>query len=73
MFESIKVLERRFDIFPAKFFWRGQVHRVDAVNECKTVTNYQQSQYHFWVRCDGQMYHLCEVLPAGQWLLYSDE
>jgi len=72
--ESIKILERRFNSFPAKFYWRGQVHNIDAVNECKTVTNLwnDQAMYHFWVRCDGQLFHLCEITPSGHWLLHRD-
>jgi hypothetical protein len=42
--ESIRMIERRFDIFPAKFDWRGRVYRVDAVNECKTITDTRGGQ-----------------------------
>ncbi len=74
MVESIKMLERRFNFFPAKFYWRGRVYKIDAVNECKTVTNPWDggAMYHFWVRCNGQMLHLCEELPNGHWLLHCD-
>ncbi len=72
--ESINMLERRFNLFPAKFYWRGQVHNIDAVNECKTITNdgFNRATYHYWVRCDGQLFHLSEVLPTGHWLLHHD-
>ncbi len=74
MIESIKMLERRFNFFPAKFYWRGRVHNIEAVNECKTVTNPKDSQatYHYWVRCNGQLLHLCEITPSGHWLLQRD-
>ncbi len=74
MAESIKMVERRFGLFPAKFWWRGRVYQVDAVNECQTMTDRlgQNTTYHFWVRCDGQMFHLSEVLPPGQWSLWTE-
>ena len=72
--DSVKMLKRRFGLFPASFWWRGQVYNIDAVNECQTVTNRidQSTAYHFWVRCDGQRFHLCEVLPPGRWLLWPE-
>jgi hypothetical protein len=74
MTETIKMLERRFSHFPARFSWRGRVHQVEAVNECKTVTNPwdDKTVYHFWVRCNGQQVHLSEVSPSGDWILHSD-
>lgn len=75
MFESIKMLERRFNLFPAKFSWRGRIYRVDAVNECQTVisplTNH--TTHHFWVRCDGQLWHLCEILPTSCYIEIREE
>lgn len=72
--ESIKVVERRFNLFPVKFNWRGAVHQIDVVNECKTdIDNWNnRTTYHYWVRCDGQLFHLYEVLPSGQWFLQSE-
>ena len=71
--ETIEMLERRFDGFPAKFSWRGRVYRIDAVNECKTITSGSElGMYHFWVRSNGQRFHLCEMLPKSRWLLYRD-
>lgn len=71
--ENIQMLERRFDLFPARFAWRGRVYRVDAVNECKTIANRYDTQgmHHFWVRADGQLLHLCEVFPQSDWLIYQ--
>ena len=67
--ESVSMLERRFDTFPAKFSWRGRIYRVDAVNECKTTTRQHgiQATFHYWVRCDGQLFHLKEAVPSGRW------
>ena len=71
--ESIKMLERRFDLFPAKFYWRGQVHNVDAVNECKTITSLwdDKTMYHYWVRCDVRLMHLCQE-ASGDWLVHNE-
>jgi len=73
--ESVKMLERRFNLFPARFRWRGQVYKVDAVNECKTETNpwNNHTVYHFWVRCSGRQLHLGQVLPLSDWILYEDD
>lgn len=72
--ESIQMLERRFNLFPARFTWRGRIYTVDAVNECKTVTSRyaDQGMHHFWIRADGQMLHLCEIFPHSDWLIYRD-
>lgn len=74
MVDKIKMVERRFDFFPAKFFWRGRLHQIEAVNECKTITGRwgDGTRHHFWVRCNGQVMHLCEALPAGDWRVYRD-
>ncbi len=74
MTESITMLERRFQLFPAKFYWRGQVHQVDAVNECKTETHPADTRsiYHYWVRCGGKQLHLSQAMPAEKWLLHQD-
>ena len=72
---AIKILERRFNLFPAKFNWQGRIHHIDAVNECKTdIDNWSnQTVHHYWVRCDGQLFHLREVLPDGKWFLQSED
>jgi hypothetical protein len=72
--EPIKMLERRFNSFPAKFYWQGRVYEVEAVNECKTVTvgSDDSGMYHFWVRCNGRQLHLSEILASGDWLLHHD-
>jgi hypothetical protein len=72
--ESIRMIERRFDIFPAKFDWRGRVYRVDAVNECKTITDTRgvPAAFHYWVRCDDQRFHLEEIVPSGHWSVHHD-
>lgn len=72
--EPISMLERRSDLFPAKFSWRGQVYRVEAVTECKTETapSGRSEAYHFWVRCRGQLLHLSQSLASDQWLLEQD-
>ena len=69
---SVQILERRFEIFPSKFSWRGRIYRVDAVNECKTTTHRQgiQATFHYWVRCDDQLFHLKEVVPSGHWSVH---
>lgn len=72
--EVIQMLERRFNLFPARFVWRGRVYHVDAVNACKTITSRSASQgmHHFWVRSNGQMLHLGEIFPRSDWLIYRD-
>ncbi|HRV96768.1 MAG TPA: hypothetical protein P5526_31730 [Anaerolineae bacterium] len=72
--EPIQMLERRFNLFPARFTWRGRVYHVDAVNECKTMSGRFDSHgmHHYWVRSDGQLLHLCEVFPRNDWLIYRD-
>lgn len=72
--EAIEMIERRFSWFPLKFSWRGRIYEVDAVNECKTVTNRwdQCGMHHYWVRSGDQLFHLCEVLPRSQWVLFRE-
>lgn len=72
--EAIQMLERQFNLFPARFAWRGQIYDVDAVNECKTVTSRSAAQgmHHFWIRSNGQMLHLCEIFPRSEWLIYRE-
>jgi hypothetical protein len=72
--ETIQMLERRFNWFPAKFSWQGRVYTVDAVNECKTVTDRwsEGGMHHFWVRSAGRRFHLCEVWPRSRWILVQD-
>jgi hypothetical protein len=72
--ETIKIVERRFNAFPAKFNWRGSLYRVEAVNECKTVADKYGALtgFHYWVRCDGRLYHLEEALPSGQWSVHCE-
>jgi len=74
MLQPIKMLERRFNLFPAKFFWQGRIYEVEAVNECKTVPGQDADgpAYHFWVRCNGQRLHLCELLSSGKWIVQQD-
>lgn len=72
--EPINMLERRLNLFPAKFSWRGRIYQVDAVAECKTVTasSGQSEAYHFWVRCEGELLHLSQLLSSDQWMLQND-
>jgi hypothetical protein len=72
--EPINMLEYRLNLFPAKFRWRGRVYRIDAVTECKTVNNPagRSEAYHFWVRCEGKLLHLSQLLTTKQWLLQTD-
>ncbi len=72
--EPINVLEHRFNWFPAKFRWRGRVYSVESVTECKTVTapTGRSETYHFWVRCEGKLWHLSQILSSGQWVLQYD-
>ncbi len=72
--EPIKVLECRLNLFPAKFSWRGRVYQIEAVTECKTITapSGQSEAYHFWVRCEGKLLHLSQMLASGQWLLQTE-
>lgn len=72
MSESINMLECRFNLFPARFAWRGQVFEVEAVNECKTIAHPAGAIYHFWVRCEGQFLHLIHHLHSDCWALQSD-
>jgi hypothetical protein len=74
MAEPIMMLERRFNLFPAKFSWRGRVYEIEAVNECKTIPRGQGDSpvYHFWVRCGGQSLHLCQESSSDFWMLQSD-
>lgn len=74
MTEPIKMLERRFELFPAKFSWRGRIYEIDAVNECKTTPGNQgdSAVYHFWVRCGGESLHLCQELSSDFWILQAD-
>ncbi len=73
--EPINMLERRLELFPAKFCWRGRIYEVDSVSECKTMTNPagRREVYHFWVRCAGQQLHLSQQLASGQWMLQPYE
>lgn len=72
--EPITVLECRLGLFPAKFSWRGQIYRVEAVAECKTETtpSGRSRAYHFWVRCQGRLWHLSRQLASGQWVMQYD-
>jgi hypothetical protein len=72
--ESIRMLERRSNLFPAKFSWRGHIYKVEAVTECKTETtpSGRSEAYHFWVRCEGKSLHLSQMLSSGQWSLQYD-
>ncbi len=72
--ESINMIERRLNLFPAKFYWRGQLYEVEAVAECKTMMapSGRSEAYHFWVRCQGQLLHLSQALSSGQWVLQYD-
>lgn len=73
--KAIDVLECQFDLFPAKFVREDRVYEVEAVTECKTMlaSSGQSESYHFWVRCQGELLHLCQTLPSGQWALYYDD
>jgi hypothetical protein len=68
MLEAIKMLEFKFGLFPYKFLWRDRVYEVDAVNEVKTITEFDPV-YHFWVRSQGQMFHLRYVVNTDLWAL----
>ena len=74
MTEPIKMLERRFELFPAKFAWRGRIYKIEAVNECKTIpeSGGHSASYHFWVRCEGQSLHLCQELSSDFWMLQPE-
>ncbi len=75
MMETVRMLECRSNLFPAKFYWRGRVYSVDAVNECKTFIRRQglsDADYHFWVRSEGNQMHLIHSLHSGQWALKRD-
>ncbi len=70
MLETVKMLEYQLDLFPAKFYWRNKVYRIDAVNECKTVTlqpGETSPVYHFWVRCEGNLLHLVHIISSNYW------
>lgn len=72
--EAIDVLERRFNLFPARFSWEGRVYEVDAVTECRTeLAGVDRDEtYHFWVRCNGQLLHLRQVVASDRWLVQYD-
>ena len=72
--EPIDILERRLNLFPAKFSWRGRIYQVEAVTECKTETapSGRSQAYHFWVRCNGHLLHLSQSLSSDQWLVQPD-
>lgn len=72
--ETISVLERRFDLFPARFCWQGQIYEVEAVTECRTeICGYDKGEtYHFWVRCKGHLFHLRQVVALDRWILQYD-
>jgi hypothetical protein len=69
MTEKIKMLEYRFNWFPARFSWRGREYQIDAVNECKT----EAAEYHFWVRCEGTMLHLSHAAQSNRWALHWEQ
>ena len=69
MTEQITVLEYRHSWFPARFCWRGCEYEIEIVNECKT----EQTQHHFWVRCEGVIMHLTHRVQADQWTLHRSQ
>ena len=74
MAEPIRMLECRYNLFPAKFCLHGRIYEIQAVNECKTIAGNQEdgATYHFWVRCGGRQLHLSELLSSGDWRLHDD-
>jgi hypothetical protein len=69
MIEQITVLEFRHNWFPARFCWRGREYSIEGVNECKT----EQTQHHFWVRCEGVIIHLIHRVQADQWTVHRPQ
>lgn len=72
--EPIQILEQRFNLFPAKFSWRGQIISIDAVAECRTelAPSGRSEVYHFLVRANGKFLHLSQRLASGQWWLLPE-
>jgi hypothetical protein len=65
MAEQITVLAYHNNWFPARFRWGSREYGIEAVNECKT----EQTEHHFWVRCEGVILHLIHRVQDDQWTL----
>lgn len=71
--EAVEILERRFQLFPSVFRWRGRLYHVDAVERCWTVSrrNYRRrrERHYFQVLCGDGTFELYQDVSANTWHL----
>lgn len=63
--ETIEMLARRYDYFPASFRWRGRRFIVLAVEKCWTMAG-QPARRLFRVRCADGCFTLEQTLAPGE-------
>lgn len=71
--EIVQVIEQKFDHFPAKFEWNGEIFQVDTVERCWTeMHNAGNGAYYiFEVRCGSDRYRLSQDIFADAWSIQS--
>jgi hypothetical protein len=71
--EAIEMVERRFQLFPKTFRWRGRLHRVVAVERCWTVSRAGWRRrvvgHYFRVQCAEGTFEVFQDVKANTWHL----
>ncbi|MBU0493847.1 MAG: hypothetical protein KKA73_26710 [Chloroflexi bacterium] len=70
--EAIEMRERQYGYFPSEFRWRGQVWRVEHVEQCWTESErtwrHTVQRHCFRVRCDnGRRFQLYQNVQGNTW------
>lgn len=71
--EPVLMIERRFEYFPRLFRWRGEHYRVQAVEECWTVSRRdwrrRVERHYFRVACVEGTFELYQDVKGNTWHL----
>lgn len=69
--EPVEVRQKRHNYFPHVFVWRGREYRVEAVEQCWTLSRRSQGGrvegHCFRVRCQEGTFDLFQDARVGTW------